>query len=211
MSFDPPTKPASHSTDQPVPLLEVTGLRVAIDTPRGTIRPVDGVDLSLAAGETFALLGESGCGKSMTALALARLLPDAGRIEHGGVRLGGTDLLRLPEAAMRQVRGGRIGMIFQEPGTSLNPVMTVGEQIGEVLRQHRKDDVHAAALKLLESVGIPDAARRLNDYPFQFSGGMKQRVMIAMALAGSPELLIADEPTTALDVTIQAQVLDLLA
>ncbi len=211
MSFHPPTKPASHSTDQPVPLLEVTGLRVAIDTPRGTIRPVDGVDLSLAAGETFALLGESGCGKSMTALALARLLPDAGRIEHGGVRLGGTDLLRLPEAAMRQVRGGRIGMIFQEPGTSLNPVMTVGEQIGEVLRQHRKDDVHAAALKLLESVGIPDAARRLNDYPFQFSGGMKQRVMIAMALAGCPELLIADEPTTALDVTIQAQVLDLLA
>ena len=211
MSFDPPTKPASHSTDQPVPLLEVTGLRVAIDTPRGTIRPVDGVDLLLAAGETFALLGESGCGKSMTALALARLLPDAGRVEHGGVRLGGTDLLRLPEAAMRQVRGGRIGMIFQEPGTSLNPVMTVGEQIGEVLLQHRKDDVRAAAVKLLESVGIPDAARRLNDYPFQFSGGMKQRVMIAMALAGCPELLIADEPTTALDVTIQAQVLDLLA
>lgn len=211
MSLHRQTESASHSADQPEPLLEVAGLRVAIDTPRGTIRPVDGVDLSLSAGETFALLGESGCGKSMTALALSRLLPDSGRIEHGTVRLGGTDLLRLPEAAMRQVRGGRIGMIFQEPGTSLNPVMTVGEQIGEVLRQHRKDDEHAATARLLESVGIPDAARRLNDYPFQFSGGMKQRVMIAMALAGHPELLIADEPTTALDVTIQAQVLDLLA
>jgi len=203
--------PAVRTTGREAPLLEVAGLRVAIDTPRGTIRPVDGVTLSIDAGETFALLGESGCGKSMTALALARLLPDAARVEHGEVKLGGTDLLHLPEVAMRRVRGGRIGMIFQEPGTSLNPVMTVGEQIAEVLRQHGRDDGSRAALSLLEAVGIPDPARRLNDYPFQFSGGMKQRVMIAMALAGQPELLIADEPTTALDVTIQAQVLDLLA
>ncbi|ATE59955.1 ABC transporter ATP-binding protein [Thauera sinica] len=211
MSLALRTESAPDTASRPAPLLEVSGLRVAIDTPRGTIRPVDGVDLMLAAGETFALLGESGCGKSMTALALARLLPDAGRVEHGEVRLGGTDLLRLPEAAMRKVRGGRIGMIFQEPGTSLNPVMTVGAQIAEVLRHHGQGDGRAAAIGLLEAVGIPDPARRLDDYPFQFSGGMKQRVMIAMALAGRPELLIADEPTTALDVTIQAQVLDLLA
>ncbi|MBN8441699.1 MAG: ABC transporter ATP-binding protein [Thauera sp.] len=192
------------------PLLEVAGLRVTIDTPRGTIRPVDGVDFTIAGGETFALLGESGCGKSITALALARLLPDAGRIEDGAVRLGGTDLLRLPESEMRRVRGGRIGMIFQEPSTSLNPVMTIGDQIAEALRSEVQGEAGETALSLLESVGIPDPARRLGDHPFQFSGGMKQRVMIAMALAGRPDLLIADEPTTALDVTIQAQVLDLL-
>jgi peptide/nickel transport system ATP-binding protein len=194
-------------------LLEVSDLCVVIDAAEGPIRPVDHVGFSIAAGETFALLGESGCGKSMTALALARLLPDAGRIEAGAVRLGGEDLLRLPEAAMRGVRGGRIGMIFQEPATSLNPVMTVGAQIGETLARHgtAASSIEAEAVRLLEAVGIPDPARRLKEYPFQFSGGMKQRVMIAIALAGAPELLIADEPTTALDVTIQAQVLELLA
>ena len=193
-------------------LLQVAGLRVAIARAEDEIRPVDGVDFSIDAGETFALLGESGCGKSMTALALTRLLPDAGRIAGGSVTLDGDDLLALPESAMRRVRGGRIGMIFQEPSTSLNPVMTVGAQITEALERHglRGDAARDEAARLLEAVGIPDPARRLADYPFQFSGGMKQRVMIAMALAGRPQLLIADEPTTALDVTIQAQVLDLM-
>ncbi|MHB8785035.1 MAG: ABC transporter ATP-binding protein [Thauera sp.] len=194
-------------------LLEVAGLGVTIARAEGDVRPVDGVDFSIDAGETFALLGESGCGKSMTALALVRLLPDAGQIAGGSVRLGGEELLALPESAMRRVRGGRIGMIFQEPSTSLNPVMTVGEQIGEALARHglRGAAARSESVRLLEAVGIPDPARRLQDYPFQFSGGMKQRVMIAIALAGRPQLLIADEPTTALDVTIQAQVLDLLA
>ena len=192
-------------------LLQVSGLRVTIDTGRGMLCPVDGLDFSIAAGETFALVGESGCGKSMTALALARLLPDRARIEAGGVWLGGEALLALPEAQMRKVRGGRIGLIFQEPATSLNPVMSIADQIAEALRGPRGRAAEARVLALLEAVGIPDPARRMRDYPFQFSGGMKQRVMIAMALAGEPELLIADEPTTALDVTIQAQVLELLA
>lgn len=195
-------------------LLQVEDLRVAIGPAGREVRPVDGVGFSIAAGETFALLGESGCGKSMTALALVRLLPDGGRIDGGSLRFGDADLLRRSEAQMREIRGGRIAMIFQEPSTSLNPVMTVMTQIGEVLALHRGlrgAAARAEALRLLDAVGIPDAVRRLDDYPFQFSGGMKQRVMIAMALAGEPELLIADEPTTALDVTIQAQVLDLLA
>ena len=195
------------------PLLEVKGLRVEIALASGVLRPVDGVSFDVAAGETLALLGESGCGKSMTALALNRLLPDAASIESGEVRLAGEDVLRLPESRMRSVRGGRIGMVFQEPSTSLNPVMTVAAQITEALTLHRGlrgAAARAEAEALLQAVGIPDAARRLDDYPFQFSGGMKQRVMIAIALAGRPELLIADEPTTALDVTIQAQVLDLL-
>ncbi|HEV7928890.1 MAG TPA: ABC transporter ATP-binding protein, partial [Nitrosospira sp.] len=161
----------------------------------------------------FALLGESGCGKSMTALSVMRLLPESGEIVGGSVRLGEKDLLLLPEAAMRGVRGKRISMVFQEPMLSLNPVMTVAEQIGEVLRRHF--DLRGLAeqqriVEILNQVGIPDAPRRMHEYPFQFSGGMKQRMMIAMALAGQPELLIADEPTTALDVTIQAQVLDLM-
>ena len=199
---------------KPAALLNVEDLRVAIGQAGREVRPVDGVAFSIAAGETFALLGESGCGKSMTALALVRLLPDGGRIDGGSLRFGDADLLRRSEAQMRAIRGGRIAMIFQEPSTSLNPVMTVMTQIGEVLALHRGlrgGAARAEALRLLEAVGIPDAARRLDDFPFQFSGGMKQRVMIAMALAGEPELLIADEPTTALDVTIQAQVLDLLA
>ncbi|MDR2015399.1 MAG: dipeptide ABC transporter ATP-binding protein [Azoarcus sp.] len=203
----------SDSAREAASLLEAEGLTVTIRGAQRTVCPVEGVGLSVKAGETFALLGESGCGKSMTALAIARLLPEAATISSGRVRLGGEELLALPESRMRRVRGGRIGMIFQEPATSLNPVMTVGAQIGEVLALHRGLRGEAARIemrRLLEEVGIPAARERLDDYPFQFSGGMKQRVMIAMALAGEPELLIADEPTTALDVTIQAQVLDLL-
>ena len=196
------------------PLLQVRGLIAELDTPSGIARAVDGLDFDVRAGETMALLGESGCGKSMTAGALMRLLPDVGYIAAGSVRLAGRELTTLTEAQMRASRGSDMAMIFQEPATSLNPVLTVLQQIAEVLRTHRGLDGSAArarALELLNAVGIPDAARRLDEYPFQFSGGMKQRVMIAMALAGEPKLLIADEPTTALDVTIQAQVLDLLA
>lgn len=204
---------AVAASARPVPLLTVSDLRVVIERDDSRLFPVDGVDFSIAAGETFALLGESGCGKSMTALALNRLLPDAGRIASGEVRLDGEDLLGLSEAQMRRVRGGRIGMIFQEPATSLNPVMTVGAQISEALAARGirgpavEDEVH----RLLAAVGIADPVRRAQEFPFQFSGGMKQRAMIAMALAGRPQLLIADEPTTALDVTTQSQVLDLLA
>jgi peptide/nickel transport system ATP-binding protein len=183
-------------------LLEVEALSVAI----GRVRPVDGVSFEIAAGETFALVGESGCGKSMTALALMRLLPPGAAIRSGAIDFAGDDLLSLSEARMRERRGHGMAMIFQEPGTSLNPVLTVGRQIGEVLAGRGEGSV----VELLEAVGIPDAARRAGEYPFQLSGGMKQRAMIAMALAGEPRLLIADEPTTALDVTIQAQVLDLL-
>ena len=184
-------------------LLQVRELAVDIRAAK----PVAGISFDIAAGETFALLGESGCGKSMTALALMRLLPPAAQLAGGTVTLAGRDLLALPEYEMRTVRGGGMAMIFQEPATSLNPVMTVGRQIDEALALHRG---RHSALDLLAAVGIPDPARRLGEYPFQLSGGMKQRIMIAMALAGDPQLLIADEPTTALDVTIQAQVLDLL-
>jgi peptide/nickel transport system ATP-binding protein len=206
--------PADFHDAESSPLLRVDALSVAITRADGAeIHPVDGVGFEIGAGETFALLGESGCGKSMTALALTRLLPDGGRIAGGSVRLGGEALLALPEAAMRRVRGGQIGMIFQEPATSLNPVMNVGAQIVEALAAHglRGEAARAEACRLLAAVGISDPERRLAEFPFQFSGGMKQRVMIAIALAGRPRLLIADEPTTALDVTIQAQVLDLLA
>jgi peptide/nickel transport system ATP-binding protein len=194
-------------------LLKVSGLTVAI----GQGRPVDNVSFEIKPGETFALLGESGCGKSMTALAVMRLLPPAAQLSGGSVAYaassGTQQLMALTEAEMRSMRGGGIGMIFQEPATSLNPVMTIGQQIGEALALHRGLSGAAArqrARELLEAVGLPAAERRLDEYPFQLSGGMKQRAMIAMALAGEPELLIADEPTTALDVTIQAQVLDLL-
>ncbi|MEK6212169.1 MAG: ABC transporter ATP-binding protein [Pseudomonadota bacterium] len=194
-------------------LLEVENLSTWLAANEGVVRAVDGLSFSIERGETFALLGESGCGKSMTALSITRLLPDAGRIVSGAVRLEGEELLQLPEAAMRRVRGRRIGMIFQEPGASLNPVMTVGAQIAEVLERHtalRGGEVNARVIELLNEVGIPDPAGRVHEYPFQLSGGMKQRVMIAIALACEPSLLIADEPTTALDVTIQAQVLELL-
>ena len=196
------------------PLLHVTGLTTELGDPARPARVVDGLTLDIRSGETFALLGESGCGKSMTALSLMRLLPPSGRITAGSVRLGETELLTLTEAEMRQVRGGRMAMIFQEPQTSLNPVLTVGTQIGEAVRLHQGETRQRLgaerAVELLRAVGIPDPEQRLNEYPHQLSGGMKQRVMIAMALAGDPRLLIADEPTTALDVTIQAQVLRLL-
>lgn len=174
---------------------------------------VDGLSFDIEAGETFALLGESGCGKSMTALSLMRLLPDGVSKRAGSVQLGEAQLFGLPEREMCRVRGAQMAMIFQEPGLSLNPVMTAGEQIAEVLALYQGlsgEAVQQRCIELLDQVGIPDAARRRCEYPFQLSGGMKQRVMIAMALAGNPKLMIADEPTTALDVTIQAQVLQLL-
>jgi peptide/nickel transport system ATP-binding protein len=194
-------------------LLEVRDLRMEFSVAGKRIRAVDGVTLDVGRQETFALLGESGCGKSMTALSIMRLLPDNGRIAGGSITLDGQELLSLPERKMRTIRGGRIGMIFQEPMTSLNPVMPVGTQITEALRLHRgltDRDAREEASGLLARVGIPEPERGVKDYPFRFSGGMKQRVVIAMALAGQPELLIADEPTTALDVTIQAQVLGLM-
>jgi peptide/nickel transport system ATP-binding protein len=195
-------------------VLKVENLRTVLDTGAGPVRAVDGIDFELRKGECFALVGESGCGKSMTALSLMRLLPETGRIASGQVALGGQDLLALPEAAMRAVRGRRVAMVFQEPATALNPVLTVGRQITEVIERHRGGTAKAVrdkALDLLRAVGIPEVERRFNEYPFQLSGGLKQRVMIAGALAVDPEVLVADEPTTALDVTIQAQILDLLA
>ena len=194
-------------------LLQVKNLATVLESGKTLVRAVDGVSFDIRRHETFALLGESGCGKSMTALSIMRLLPEAGRVAAGEVLLDGEDLLALPEVAMRAVRGKRIAMIFQEPMTSLNPVLTIGQQISETLEQHttlRGEAMQRRVVELLDEVGIPDAARRSGDYPFQLSGGMKQRVMIAIALACEPELLIADEPTTALDVTIQAQVLELL-
>ncbi len=197
------------------PVVQVENLRTFLDTPEGRVRAVDGVSLALERGRTMALLGESGCGKSMTALSLMRLVPaPAGFIAGGSVRLEGVDLLDLSEMEMRAIRGRRMAMIFQEPMTSLNPVKSVGEQIGEVLRRHhrlRGRRARERSIELLREVGIADPQERVDVYPHQLSGGMKQRVMIAMALAGEPEVLIADEPTTALDVTIQAQILALLA
>jgi peptide/nickel transport system ATP-binding protein len=194
--------------------LEVRDLGTTLFTRRGTMKAVDGISLAVGAGETVALVGESGCGKSLTALSIMRLLPDPpARIVGGQVILNGRDLVALPEQAMLDVRGREIGMIFQEPMSSLNPVATVRAQIAEVLAAHTDLDrrqAHARVLELLDQVGMPDAERRLDAYPHQLSGGMCQRVMIAMAIACSPSVLIADEPTTALDVTVQAQVLTLL-
>ena len=198
----------------PAPLLQVRDLTTWLLGGEAPVRAVDGVSLTINRGETFALVGESGCGKSMTALSIARLLPDNARIRSGTAQLGDTQLFGLAESAMRDVRGRRIGMIFQEPGTSLNPVLSVGVQIEEVVLRHtplRGAAVRRRCIELLDAVGIPDPARRLSEFPFQLSGGMKQRIMIAAALACEPELLIADEPTTALDVTIQEQVLKLLS
>ncbi len=194
-------------------LLEIRELSTWLVSNDEIVRAIDALSLAIGRGETYALLGESGCGKSMTALSVMRLLPDAGQVVGGAINLDGADLLSQSEIAMRDVRGRRVAMIFQEPMLSLNPVMQIGMQIAETLQRHT--DLSGAALEarvleLLNSVGIPDPARRRTEYPFQMSGGMKQRVMIAIALACGPELLIADEPTTALDVTIQAQILDLL-
>jgi peptide/nickel transport system ATP-binding protein len=194
-------------------MLEIDDIKVALDSEAGLVKAIDGIRLTLKRGETFALVGESGCGKSMTALALMRLLPENGRITQGEIRLDGKDTLALPATQMRAIRGGRIGMIFQEPGTSLNPVMRVGDQIVEAIESHtalRGAAARARAIEWLQKVGIPEPERRIDDYPFRMSGGQKQRVMIAMTLAAEPDFLIADEPTTALDVTIQAQILDLL-
>ncbi|HSV70663.1 MAG TPA: dipeptide ABC transporter ATP-binding protein [Methylibium sp.] len=193
--------------------LEVRDLEVALDADAGLVRAIDGLSLALHRGETFALVGESGCGKSMTALALMRLLPDNGRVAAGSVKLGAQELLDLPESQMRGVRGGRVAMIFQEPATSLNPVMRVGDQIVEAIETHtalRGAAARAKAIEWMGRVGIPEPERRIGEYPFRLSGGQKQRVMIAIALAAEPDFLVADEPTTALDVTIQKQILDLL-
>jgi oligopeptide transport system ATP-binding protein len=196
------------------PLLEVRNLRTEFRTGVGTVRAVDGVSYSVDPGETVAVVGESGSGKSVGALSILRLIPDPpGRVVGGEVMFNGRDLMKLSDAEMRKVRGGEIGMVFQEPMTSLNPVLSIGRQITEMVEQHRGGDRVAAekrALELLGLVGIGDAHRRLKQYPHQLSGGMRQRVMIAIALACEPKLIIADEPTTALDVTIQAQILELM-
>jgi peptide/nickel transport system ATP-binding protein len=194
-------------------MLQINDLKVALDAEAGLVRAIDGLSLAIRRGETFALVGESGCGKSMTALALMRLLPENGRITQGIVAVDGHDVVELPESQMRSVRGGKIGMIFQEPGTSLNPVMRVGDQIVEAIETHtalRGAAARERAIEWLRRVGIPEPERRIDEYPFRMSGGQKQRVMIAMVLAAEPDFLIADEPTTALDVTIQAQILELL-
>ncbi|MEO7137660.1 MAG: ABC transporter ATP-binding protein, partial [Gemmatimonadales bacterium] len=196
-------------------VLEVANLRVSFPgAGHGRFYPVDGVSFSLERGEMLALVGESGCGKSLTSLALLQLIPPPGRIESGSlIRLGDTDVLALKGEALRRIRGRRIGMIFQDPMTSLNPVFTVGAQIIEGIRAHFKvtsDEARQRALLLLQEVGIPDPVQRLKAYPHQLSGGMRQRVMIAIALAAEPEILVADEPTTALDVTVQAQILEVL-
>jgi oligopeptide/dipeptide ABC transporter ATP-binding protein len=194
-------------------LLAVEDLEVNFKTRRGTIHAVNGVSFELDAGETLGIVGESGCGKSVTALAMMGILPRAGIVPSGSVRFGQRELLGLKDSELRDIRGKDISMIFQDPMTSLNPVLKIGKQITESLRRHlgmNEDDARTEAIRLLARVGIPDANNRLTDYPHQFSGGMRQRVMIAMAIACKPKLLIADEPTTALDVTIQAQILDLL-
>ena len=195
------------------PLLEVKNLATHFHLASGLLKAVDGVDFSLAAGETLAIVGESGCGKSVTAYSIMRLVAPPGRIMSGEILFDGTDLLQVPEERMRQVRGNRISMIFQEPMTSLNPVLRVGDQIMEGLLLHRRlsrDEAYEESLGLLSQVGIPSAAERFSDYPHRLSGGMRQRVVIAMALACRPQVLIADEPTTALDVNIQAQILELI-
>jgi oligopeptide/dipeptide ABC transporter ATP-binding protein len=195
------------------PLLQVKGLRTSFYTRDGIVRAVDGIDFHVDRGEIMGLVGESGCGKSVTSLSIMRLVGPPGRIEGGEILFDGRDLLKLDGEEMRKLRGDRISMVFQQPQSSLNPVWDVGRQIAEVLELHRnmkRGPARARALELLRMVGIADPERRLNSYPHEMSGGMAQRVMIAMALACEPELLIADEPTTALDVTIQAQILDLM-
>jgi oligopeptide transport system ATP-binding protein len=199
--------------DRPAPLLQVEDLRVQFRTATGPITAVDGLSFEVAPGETLAVLGESGSGKSVTAQAVMGLL-QAGRVTGGQIVYDGVDLLTRPAADVRRLRGPEMAMVFQDPLSSLNPVFRVGTQIGEMFRRHRgasRREAKAAAVDLMKRVGIPDAANRVDDYPHQFSGGMRQRVMIAMAIALNPRLLIADEPTTALDVTVQAQVMALLA
>ncbi|MDQ0198741.1 ABC transporter ATP-binding protein [Neobacillus ginsengisoli] len=196
------------------PILEVKGLKTHFHTKRGISKAVDGIDFTLHKGETLGIVGESGCGKSMTSLSILRLIPSPpGKIADGSILYKEKDLVTLPESEMRKIRGNDISMIFQEPMTSLNPVISVGEQIAEAVRMHQKmgkKDAWNKAVEMLRIVGIPSPEKRAKQEPFQLSGGMRQRVMIAMALACTPEVLIADEPTTALDVTIQAQILELI-
>jgi oligopeptide/dipeptide ABC transporter ATP-binding protein len=196
------------------PILKIKDLKVHFDTDGGLVKAVDGVDLEMMKGTTLALVGESGCGKSVTAMSILRLIPSPpGRIAGGEIIYKGTNLLELPVKDMESIRGNEISMIFQEPMTSLNPVFTIGDQIKEAIMLHQKkskDEAGKLVIEILDKVGIPSPDIRTNDYPHQMSGGMKQRVMIAMALSCNPEILIADEPTTALDVTIQAQILDLM-
>ena len=197
----------------PEALLKVEDLEVRFGTARGTVHAVNGVSFEIAPGETLGIVGESGCGKSVTSLAILGILARNGRVTGGRAMFEGRDLLQLPDPELRKIRGKEIAMIFQDPMTSLNPVLTVGRQIREALETHfgtGRKEADTRAAELLDSVGIPSARARLKDYPHQFSGGMRQRAMIAMALACEPKLLIADEPTTALDVTIQAQILDVL-
>jgi oligopeptide/dipeptide ABC transporter ATP-binding protein len=202
------------ATSRNEPLLEVKGLKTHFHTEAGVAKAVDGVTFDIRAGEVVGLVGESGSGKSVTALSVLRLIPDPpGKIVDGSIRFKGTDLLKLSWEEMRKIRGKEISMIFQEPMTSLNPVFTIGMQLTEVVLNHEavsKSEAFRRSVEMLALVGIPDPASRMNDYPHQYSGGMRQRVMIAMALANNPSLLIADEPTTALDVTIQAQILELM-
>ena len=210
---DMPPVDTPRSTSQDT-VLQVKDLNVLIESGEQLRHAVQALALTVRRGETFALVGESGSGKSMTAFALMRLLPDALRVSSGEVWLEGEEINRLSESSMRRIRGGRVGMIFQEPSTSLNPVMRIGDQLTEAIVNHtdlRGQAAHERAVHWLQRVGIPDPDKRIDDYPFQFSGGQKQRIMIAMALSAEPELLIADEPTTALDVTVQAQILDLIA
>jgi oligopeptide transport system ATP-binding protein len=195
------------------PLLEVEDLRVEFTTRRGIVHAVNGISFAIAPGETLGIVGESGCGKSVTSLAILGLLAGNGRIRSGRALFEGRDLITLKDRPLRKIRGREIAMIFQDPMTSLNPVLTIGRQIRETLETHfdmNRKEAEARAVELIDRVGIPSAKARLRDYPHQFSGGMRQRAMIAMALACEPKLMIADEPTTALDVTIQAQILDLL-
>jgi len=194
-------------------VLEIDGLQMHIRQSRVTVKAVDGVSLSIAPGETLGLVGESGCGKSMTGMSIMKLLPNGGHIIEGSINLNGRDVVPLSEKQMRRIRGQEVAVIFQDPMTSLNPTMNIGNQLGETLRIHREasdDEARERAVEVLELVGMPRPRERLHDFPHQLSGGLRQRVMIAMSLVCGPSLLIADEPTTALDVTIQAQILDLL-
>ena len=204
---------STHVSSATEALISVSDLKVRFSTRRGHIYAVNGISFDLRAGESLGIVGESGCGKSVTSLAMLGLLPKQGEITQGEVHFGGRDLVKLKDSELRDIRGNDVAMIFQDPMTSLNPVLKVGRQLTEAIRKHLDMDKQSArdeAIDLLRRVGIPDAANRVDDYPHQFSGGMRQRVMIAMAISCRPKVLIADEPTTALDVTIQAQILELL-